>query len=493
MRLRATWLALLLLASLLPAPPVAADGLLPEVWLEAEFTEPHQATLELRVATGGGLTGEQVAGTGAQLARPGFEAPELNRVARALANDSGTFSAELLAGQLLFGHLRWQELAGSGDYQNSAEVREVALYPNGFRVVLVLQLDPELPLELRPLYCLYDNHFLSGEMPAISGYELTLTTQGSASFRSSGLHFNHLRWVRLAPGSTALETGVTFSSGELYLDPTELLGVGSRYDAQSDVIVVNEPAPQSNPLLMLALYALLCGSSWLLLRLNHEYRLRFGIYRWLAVATLFPLAFLPLSGPLFMLATLLNATWDAAQMAQARPHGQQRVTRTGELVPVDESPPEDGADRQLTKAVVPHERELLDELLDSAAPDALDTLDPAMAPLLGEQAEEVVLPDGELRQFPTASCPHCDAAVEERWQACPSCGGSLSDEAAADAPSSAPDPDGGVLEARPVSMDELLSSLKDDEDADDGDSGGASEDGDVMDELRKKLESLNED
>ena len=35
MRLRATWLALLLLASLLPAPPVAADGLLPEVWLEA--------------------------------------------------------------------------------------------------------------------------------------------------------------------------------------------------------------------------------------------------------------------------------------------------------------------------------------------------------------------------------------------------------------------------------------------------------------------------
>ena len=112
--------------------------------------------------------------------------------------------------------------------------------------------------------------------------------------------------------------------------------------------------------------------------------------------------------------------------------------------------------------------------------------------LLDEQAEEVVLPNGELRQFPTASCPHCDAAVEERWQACPSCGGSLSDEAAADAPSSAPDPDGGVLEARPVSMDELLSSLKDDEDTDDGDSG-ASEGGDVMDTLRKKLESLNED
>ena len=47
-------------------------------------------------------------------------------------------------------------------------------------------------------------------------------------------------------------------------------------------------------------------------------------------------------------------------MAQVRPHGQphgqQRVTRTGELGPVDESPPEDGADRQLTGAVMPHER-----------------------------------------------------------------------------------------------------------------------------------------
>ena len=42
-------------------------------------------------------------------------------------------------------------------------------------------------------------------------------------------------------------------------------------------------------------------------------------------------------------------------------------------------------------------------------------------------------------------------------------------------------------------MNELLSSLKDDEDADDSDSGGASEGGDVMDDLRKKLESLNED
>ncbi|MDP6654377.1 MAG: hypothetical protein QGF90_20060, partial [Gammaproteobacteria bacterium] len=72
MRLRTTWLVLLLLTSLLPTPPVAGDGLLPEVWLEAEFTGPHQATLELQVTTGGGLTGEPVTGTGAQLARPDF-------------------------------------------------------------------------------------------------------------------------------------------------------------------------------------------------------------------------------------------------------------------------------------------------------------------------------------------------------------------------------------------------------------------------------------
>ena len=141
MRLRTTWLALLLLASLFPPPSAAADGLLPEVWLEAEFTAPHQATLELRVTTGGGLTGEPVTGPGAQLARPDFGVSELNREARALTNDSGAFSAELLAGQLLFGHLRWQELSGSGAYQNSADVREVALSPNGFRIILELQLE----------------------------------------------------------------------------------------------------------------------------------------------------------------------------------------------------------------------------------------------------------------------------------------------------------------------------------------------------------------
>ena len=493
MRLRTTWLALLLLGSLLSTPPATADGLLPEVWLEAEFTAPHQATLELQVTTGGGLTGEPVTGTGAQLARPDFGVSELNRVARALTNDSGAFSAELLAGQLLFGHLRWQELSGSGDYQNSADVREVALYPNGFRIILVLQLDPDIPLELRPLYCLYDNHFLAGEMPAISGYELTLTTQGSTSLRSSGLHFNHLRWVRLAPGSTALETGVTFSSGELYLDPTELLGVGSRYDAQSDIIILDEPAPQSNPLLMLMLYALLCGSSWLLLRRNREYRLRFGIYRWLVVGALFPLAFLPLSGPLFMLAALFNAAWDAVLIVQARPYSRQHSSRASAMVPIDESRVDDGANRQLTGPVMPHERELLDELLDSAAPDALDTLDPAMAPLLGELADEVVLPDSELQKFPTASCPNCDAAVEEGWRACPSCGGALGEKATVDAPSSTTSLDGEVLEARPVSMDELLSGLKDDESADDSNSEGARESSDGMDDLRKKLESLNDD
>jgi hypothetical protein len=163
------------------------------------------------------------------------------------------------------------------------------------------------------------------------------------------------------------------------------------------------------------------------------------------------------------------------------------------MVPIDESRVEDGANRQLTGQVMPHERELLDELLDSAAPNALDTLDPVMAPLLGELADEVVLPDSELQKFPTASCPHCDAAVEDGWRACPSCGGALGEETAVDAPSSTTSLDGEVPEARPVSMDKLLSSLKEDEGADDGNFEGARESSDGMDDLRKKLESLNDD
>jgi hypothetical protein len=42
-------------------------------------------------------------------------------------------------------------------------------------------------------------------------------------------------------------------------------------------------------------------------------------------------------------------------------------------------------------------------------------------------------------------------------------------------------------------MDELLSGLKDDESADDSNSEGARESSDGMDDLRKKLESLNDD
>ncbi len=453
-------------------------------------------------------------GTGAQLARPDFGVSELNRVARALTNDSDAFSAELLAGQLLFGQLRWQELSGSGDYQNSADVREVALYPNGFRIILVLQLDPEIPLELRPLYCLYDNHFLAGEMPAISGYELTLTTQGSTSLRSSGLHFNHLRWVRLAPGSTALETGVTFSSGELYLDPTELLGVGSRYDAQSDIIILDETAPQSNPLLMLMLYALLCGSSWLLLRRNREYRLRFGIYRWLAVAAIFPLAFIPLSGPLFMVAALLSALWDTARMAQVSQGRKEKRAQVPVLEEI-EAPEEliDGSDRQLTDEVLPGERELLDDLLEETTPDALGELAPGEGRLLeGEFEETPVLanrqPEGrELQPLPTGSCPNCDTSVEDDWKACPECGELLDSEALAAAVREASSGAGSAgaggseaLEAQPVSIDDLLASLDEEdglpegEEEEPGEDSGAAGDtnGDVMDELKRKLEELDE-
>ncbi len=50
--MRMAWLALLLL---LPATPVAGEGLMPEVWLEADFETDRKLVVELRVATGGGL------------------------------------------------------------------------------------------------------------------------------------------------------------------------------------------------------------------------------------------------------------------------------------------------------------------------------------------------------------------------------------------------------------------------------------------------------
>ena len=153
------WLALLLL---LPATPVAGEGLMPEVWLEADFETDRKLVVELRVATGGGLAGDRLPGGADELARPAFAEPALNRMARALANDSSGFSAQLLAGQLLFGHLTWETLEGSELYSNEVALNTVELYPNGFRVVLAVMLDPALPLELRPLYCLYDNPRLVG-------------------------------------------------------------------------------------------------------------------------------------------------------------------------------------------------------------------------------------------------------------------------------------------------------------------------------------------
>ena len=53
------WLALLLL---LPATPVASEGLMPEVWLEADFETDRKLVVELRVATGGGLAGDRLPG-----------------------------------------------------------------------------------------------------------------------------------------------------------------------------------------------------------------------------------------------------------------------------------------------------------------------------------------------------------------------------------------------------------------------------------------------
>ncbi|MEC9353867.1 MAG: hypothetical protein VX686_01260, partial [Candidatus Thermoplasmatota archaeon] len=84
-------------------------------------------------------------------------------------------------------------------------------------------------------------------------------------------------------------------------------------------------------------------------------------------------------------------------------------------------------------------------------------------------------------------------AVEERWRACPSCGSALGEEAAVDAPSSTTSLDAEILEARPVSMDVLLSNLKEDESTDDSNSEETRESSDGMDDLRKKLESLNDD
>ena len=381
---------------------------MPEVWLEADFETDRKLVVELRVATGGGLAGDRLPGGADELARPAFAEPALNRMARALANDSSGFSAQLLAGQLLFGHLTWETLEGSELYSNEVALNTVELYPNGFRVVLAVMLDPALPLELRPLYCLYDNpRLVGGEEAAFSGYEVTLTARGSTTFSANGLHFNHLRWLQ--PGATLAmpSFGVTFSTEELYLDPTELLGVGERYDAQTAVIVVVPAGQHSNPYLMLGTYALLIGFSWLLLRRNREYRLRFGVYRWLAVAALFPLAFIPLSGPLFMVAALLSALWDTARMAQVSQGRKEKRAQVPVLEEI-EAPEEiiDGSDRQLTDEVLPGERELLDELLEETTPDALGELAPGEGRLLeGEFEETPVLANRQSEAAPTATRP----------------------------------------------------------------------------------------
>ena len=510
--MRMAWLALLLL---LPATPVAGEGLMPEVWLEADFETDRKLVVELRVATGGGLAGDRLPGGADELARPAFAEPALNRMARALANDSSGFSAQLLAGQLLFGHLTWETLEGSELYSNEVALNTVELYPNGFRVVLAVMLDPALPLELRPLYCLYDNPRLAGgDEPAFSGYEVTLTARGSTTFSASGIHFNHLRWLQ--PGATLAipSFGVTFSTKELYLDPTELLGIGERYDAHKGVIVVVPAGQHSNPYLMLGTYALLIGFSWLLLRRNREYRLHFGIYRWLAVAALFPLAFIPLSGPLFMVAALLSALWDTARMAQVS-QGRKETQAQDPVLEEIEEPEEiiDGSDRQLTNEVLPGERELLDELLEETTPDALGELAPGEGRLLeGEFEETPVLanrqPEGrELQPLPTGSCPNCDTSVEDDWKACPKCGEMLDSEALAAAVREASSGAGSAgaggseaLEAQPVSIDDLLASLNEEdglpegEEEEPGEDGGAAGDtnGDVMDELKKKLEELDE-
>ena len=510
--MRMAWLALLLL---LPATPVAGEGLMPEVWLEADFETDRKLVVELRVATGGGLAGDRLPGGADELARPAFGEPALNRMARALANDSSGFSAQLLAGQLLFGHLAWETLEGSELYSNEVALNTVELYPNGFRVVLAVMLDPALPLELRPLYCLYDNPRLAGgDEPAFSGYEVTLSARGSTTFSANGVHFNHLRWLQ--PGATLAmpSFGVTFSSHELYLDPTELLGVGERYDAQTAVIIVVPAGQHSNPYLMLGTYALLIGFSWLLLRRNREYRLRFGIYRWLAVAAIFPLAFIPLSGPLFMVAALLSALWDTARMAQVSQGRKEKRAQVPVLEEI-EAPEEiiDGSDRQLTDEVLPGERELLDELLEETTPDALGELAPGEGRLLeGEFEETLVLanrqPEGrELQPLPTGSCPNCDTSVEDDWKACPKCGELLDSEALATAVREASSGAGSAgaggseaLEAQPVSIDDLLASLDEEdglpegEEEEPGEDSGAAGDtnGDVMDELKKKLEELDE-
>ena len=510
--MRMAWLALLLL---LPATPVASEGLMPEVWLEANFETDRKLVVELRVATGGGLAGDRLPGGADELARPAFGVPALNRVARALANDSSGFSAQLLAGQLLFGHLAWETLEGSELYSNEVALNTVELYPNGFRIVLAVMLDPALPLELRPLYCLYDNpRLVGGEEPAFSGYEVTLTARGSTTFSANGVHFNHLRWLQ--PGATLAmpSFGVTFSTEELYLDPTELLGVGERYDAQTTVIVVVPAGQHSNPYLMLGAYALLIGFSWLLLRRNREYRLRFGVYRWLAVAAIFPLAFVPLSGPLFMVAALLSALWDTARMAQVSQGRKEKRAQFPVLEEI-EAPEEiiDGSDRQLTDEVLPGERELLDDLLEETTPDALGELAPGEGRLLeGEFEETQVLanrqPEGrELHPLPTGSCPNCDTSVEDDWKAGPKCGELLGSEGlvaavreASSGAGSAGTDGSEALEAQPVSIDDLLASLDEKgelpegEEEEPGEDGGAAGNasGDGMDELKKKLEEMDE-
>ena len=109
--------------------------------------------------------------------------------------------------------------------------------------------------------------------------------------------------------------------------------------------------------------------------------------------------------------------------------------------------------------------------------------------------------------LPQCGPADCDTSVEDDWKACPKCGELLDSEALATAVREASSGAGSAgaggseaLEAQPVSIDDLLASLDEEdglpegEEEEPGEDSGAAGDtnGDVMDELKKKLEELDE-
>ena len=444
-RSRVALLTALLLLTLV-TPPAAAVDIKPDVYLELDFDTTHHAQLDLEI-----LAGEQLVGNGtpqapAELVEYNFTNEPLTLLTRALAADlDGNFSAQLLVGQLLFGYLGYDTVNFT-----QLNVQKVRLHPNGFHLQASVELGTGLdPVKLRPLYCLYDNPDI--DVNQLGRKELSVSTSGGVALDTGAFHLNHFRWLR---EDGAL--GETLSNQDLYLDPTDIFGIGAKYDLHEDSITVVAAQPYTPGRVLAEAYLGALVLSLLLIKVlgrktpsRKGRRLAIGVYRWMFAALLYPLAFLPNSAEIFLAAVVLNLLWCAqitfaARRRHKRKYGAGLGAGKPSLIPVDDNGIKlekriDGSDTQITDEVVPGERELLDELLaesqEARSTAAVDnppqwenqgkrksmTME---RPEFGSVGFDGVVPGpqaGAGAGAGAARCDNCGASMQEGWISCPVC------------------------------------------------------------------------